>query len=64
MSDSPFEVSALAQPKMPLRSGRLRSTSMWPVRFRCGPSTGKRPSDALAMIRSWKGIHQKMTGMS
>ena len=41
-----------AQPKIFARSGRLRSTSMWPVRRRCQPRNGKLPSDSLAMIRS------------
>ena len=35
------------------RSGCWRSTNRCPPRFRCQPSTGKRASDALAMIRSW-----------
>ena len=41
ISDRPFDVSRLAQPTMPARSGLLRSTSRCPVRFKCGPSIGK-----------------------
>ena len=64
INDRPFAVSRAAHPKMRDLSGWLRSTSMWPVRFKCGPSTGKRPSDSFAMMRSWNGIDQNNTGMS
>ena len=46
------------------RPGCRRSTSRWPVRRRCQPRNGKRPSDSLAMMRSWHGSDQNSTGMS
>ncbi len=64
MSERPRDGSDVAHRKIPCRSGRRRSTSMCPERRRCQPRIGKRPSDALAMIRNWNGTEANSTGMS
>ena len=55
ISDSPFDTRPFQRFRMPSGSGLFRSTSRCPVRLRCHPRNGNRPSEAFAMMRSSTG---------
>ena len=63
MSEMPAVIRARTRLSV-VEPGCLRFTRMCPVRARCQPQIGKRPSESFAMMRSWCGTFANTMGMS